>query len=268
MPTLLELQRAMRAALLAEGGIDASLDVIGGALPAAARVSVYRNNVLSNLTNALRLAFPAVARLVGEDFFSGAAAAFIRATPPVSADLYEYGEAFPDFLESFVPARGLGYLPDVARLEWAVNVALHAPPTPALTGEVLRTIPETMQPGIRFVPHPSLTLLALHHPARAIWAAVLRDDDGRAAALRAVDPAAPGEKLAVLLRDGELRMMRLSPSGYDLARALIGGEVLADALALIDAAAAAPLLGGFFADGFFARCELSRIADGQTGALQ
>lgn len=257
MAPLLELQRAMRAALLGTDDVEAPPEVIGGDIAPAARVNVYRNNVLGNLTGALRVSFPAIARLVGDAFFAGACAQFIRTSPPVSPDLYEYGADFADFLAGFAPARDVPYLPDVARLEWAVNEALHAPAAPAVTAAALIEVPEALQPGLRFVPHPSLTLLAPQHPARAIWQAVLQDDgDARAAALAAIDLAAPAEKLAVLMQQGDLAVLLLSPAGFDLARALTGGETLLDALALIPDADAPALLGGFLAHGLFERCDL------------
>ena len=37
-----------------------------------------------------------------------------------------YGAGFAGFLRTFPPASGLAYLGDVAQLEWAVNLALHA----------------------------------------------------------------------------------------------------------------------------------------------
>ena len=36
-------------------------------------------------------------------------------------------DLFPEFLARFPPAASLAYIADVARLEWAVNRALHAP---------------------------------------------------------------------------------------------------------------------------------------------
>ncbi|MGH7040781.1 MAG: DNA-binding domain-containing protein, partial [Acetobacteraceae bacterium] len=60
MSSLLELQRAFRAALLSDVGPPAGIR--GGAPGAVARIGVYRNNVFANLTGALRLTFPAVER--------------------------------------------------------------------------------------------------------------------------------------------------------------------------------------------------------------
>ena len=159
MASLLDLQRDFRAALLAGDGPPPP-EVLGGPVPAAARMGIYRNNVIGNLTGVLRLTYPAILRLVGADFFTAAAARFIAAAPPASADLYEYGAEFPDFLGAFAPAGGLVYLADVARLEWAVNRALHAPSVPALDAETLLGVPEEQQAEVRLIAHPSLSLLA------------------------------------------------------------------------------------------------------------
>ena len=86
---------------------------LGDALAPADRLSIYRNTSRTALTNALRLNFPAVQRLVGEDFFAAAADTFITREPPHAAWLDLYGESFPEFLQSFEPAASLTYLPDV-----------------------------------------------------------------------------------------------------------------------------------------------------------
>lgn len=257
MSSLRELQRTMRTALLSGSGTPPS-SVIGGTPDAAARLRIYRNNVLGNLTGALRLTFPAVERLVGADFFAAAAARFIPATPPESADLYAYGAAFPAFLAAFEPAQGIGYLADVARLEWAVSLALHAPFIPALTAGALLGVPGLQRADLRFTPHPSLSLLALAHPAKAIWEAVLADDaQARASGLAAIDISAAGDVLAVLRGSDGLVLLTLSPIAYGLACALTDGRPLADALDRVPAEDAAPLLGGLIAHGCFSRCGLA-----------
>ncbi len=256
MSSLLELQRTMRTALLA--GSDTPLSaMIGGASDPASRLRIYRNNVLGNLTGALRLTFPAVERLVGADFFAAAAARFISAAPPTGADLYEYGAAFPGFLATFEPAQNIAYLPDVARLEWAVNQALHAVFAPALTADALFDVPEQQQAGLRFAAHPSLSLLVLTHPAKAIWEAVLTEDaELRASSLAAIDISMAGNVLAVLHGADGLAFIELSRTAYEFACALTDGQCLADALELVTSDDAAPLLGGFIAHGFFGRCDL------------
>ncbi len=94
--------------------------------PAPKRFNVYRNNVIVSLCEALAQSFPAIERLVGEDYFKALARAFVPDNPPHSPVLLWYGEAFPDFIENFPPLAEYGYLVDVARLEWAWLRAYHA----------------------------------------------------------------------------------------------------------------------------------------------
>jgi hypothetical protein len=253
MPCLLDVQRGFRTALLTGDGASLAAAVIGGRVSAAARLDIYRNNVTGNLTRALRLSYPAVERLVGEDFFAAAARRFIVASPPNVADLNQYGEGFADFLTSFEAAASVPYLPDVARLEWAVNRALHTPAAPSLTPEALIEVPAERQAALRFRAHPTVSLLSLNYPARAIWDAVLTDDaDERSDQLAAIDIEAGGEALAVLRRDGALDIDVLSDPAFELAHALTGGRLLGEALEGIAPDDAAPLLADFLIRGFFA----------------
>src|SRR5260221_14160551 len=116
-------------------------------------------------------------RLVAGDLCDGAAKCFIETDPPQSADLYLYGAGFADFLARFAPAASLAYLSDVARLEWAVNCALHAADITPLAPECYAAIAEANPAGLALMPHPSMTMLRLEYPADAIWRAVLSEDD-------------------------------------------------------------------------------------------
>jgi len=253
MPSLLEVQRGFRTAVLAGTGLPPSFALIGGLVDAEARLGIYRNNVIGNLTRALRLSYPAVERLVGEDFFASVAQRFIEAAPPRAADLNQYGDGFADFLASFEAAASVPYLADVARLEWAVSRALHAPPTPPLAPEALGTVPPELEAELCFEPHPTLSLLTLEYPARAIWDAVLADEaDARDTRLAAIDLHAGGELLAVLRSDGALDVETLTAPAFKLAQALAAGCPLGDALTRLPTDDAAPLLADFLACGFFA----------------
>ena len=252
MPSLLELQREFRTAVLTDAASPPSL-ISDGHVSAAARLAIYRNNVIGNLTRALQLSYPAVERLVGEDFFAGLAQRFIEAAPPSVADLNQYGEGVADFLASFEAAASVPYLANVARLEWAVSRALHAPPALPLTPEGLSTVPPEREAELRFEAHPTLSLLTLAYPAHAIWEAVLADDaDDRNARLAAIDIDAGGETLAVLRSDGALEVEILTAAAFELAQALAAGCPLGEALARVPADDAAPLLAEFLARGFFA----------------
>jgi hypothetical protein len=215
MPALLELQQALRAQLL------------GDALPpdddSARRVAIYRNTCLGTLINALRLSFPAVQRLVGAEFFDGGAREFSRRHPPASAWLNEFGAGFPGFLSAFAPAASLPYLAEVARLEWAVNRALHADDAPGLDLARLASLDESARARVSFTAHPGLSLLRLEFPADAIWRAVLDQD---AAAMAAIDLAGGPVHLLIERDAAGVQVRRLNAARWQFTARLCAGAPL------------------------------------------
>src|SRR5262249_5105660 len=140
MPALRDLQLAVRDAILGDDGEAAAHHIAGDRLAPEARLEIYRHHVFTTLTSALEATYPVICRLVDHRFFAYAEARYMRAYPPTGPCLFEYGATFPDFLAVFPPCRDLGYLRDVARLEWAMNLALHAEDStgvdPARLGEL------------------------------------------------------------------------------------------------------------------------------------
>ena len=107
------------ALLNADQPIPCGITAHNAAVPAR-RFAVYRNNVVVGLTKALKHRFPAVERIVGEEFFAAMARVFVLERPPRSPLLATYGDEFAPFIRAFEPARELPYLADVARLEAAL----------------------------------------------------------------------------------------------------------------------------------------------------
>jgi hypothetical protein len=230
MPSLRDAQHAMRRSLLHGASDDALADIVGAGLSPRQRLSIYRNTMLGTLANALRLSFPAVHRLVGATFFEEAAQVFSREQVPGCADLNAYGAEFADFLQRFEPAATLAYLADVARLEWAVNRALHAPDTSALNPSTLASVAPCDHDRVCFVAHPSISLLRSTFPIDTIWRAVLQRDD---AALAAIDLGGP-VCLLVERRLDELCVERLEEGAWQFAVALLAGQSLGAALGITD----------------------------------
>jgi Putative DNA-binding domain len=79
--------------------------------------AVYRNTVQKGCIDALQANFPAVSRLVGDEWFRAAAGVYARAHLPRQPSLLDYGTDFADFLATFEPAAQLPYLAGVARLD-------------------------------------------------------------------------------------------------------------------------------------------------------
>lgn len=183
MPTLLEIQRAVRRSLVERDDGAAAEHVVAGPLATEERLSIYRNTFVANLTTALRLTYPAIHRLVGAEFFESAVRIFMEERPPRSAYLDEYGAEFSAFLSRFPPAASLAYLPGVASLEWAVSRALHAADEPPLDVTCLAAIAPADHGRVYFTPHPSVGLVHADHPVDAIWRAVLARDDATMATI-------------------------------------------------------------------------------------
>ena len=223
MPSLRELQHAVRLSLVERDDSVAARYIVDDGLAAERRLSVYRNTFASNLANALRLSYPAVRRLVGDEFFEGAATIFMHERPPVSAYLDEYGAQFAEFLARFPPAASLAYLADVARLEWAVNRALHAPDAEPLDVTRLAALEQNDHDHVRFVPHPSVSLVSANYPVDAIWRAVLAQDD---TALAAIDLAAGAVWLLVQRLATGVEVTRVDERAWRFAAELFAGRPL------------------------------------------
>jgi hypothetical protein len=175
MLTLREQQSELRWAMLAgrDGEPAGALgdEILADGLSAESRLAVYRHHVLATLAAVVGDAYPVVARLVGGGFFAYAADTFVRAHPPAGPCLFEYGAGFAAFLAAFPPCRDLVYLPDVARLEWAMHAAVHAEDAPAADREILRAIPAEALGRVTLRLDPSLALLASPWPIDRIWRA-------------------------------------------------------------------------------------------------
>ena len=123
------------------------------------RFSVYRDGYLARLAEALENDYPALRRLLGEGSFRSLARRYVRACPPVSFDLGRAGDRLPRFLTSDPLTGDFPFLPDLARLEWALSEAIVAPDATVLAwSDLVRLGPEASadlplrpRPGTRLV---------------------------------------------------------------------------------------------------------------------
>jgi hypothetical protein len=176
MSDLATLQQDMAAGLLTGRYGAFQAQVLIGPVSAAEALGLHRNTVLHALTNALRLTFPTVDALVGDAFFDQAALAFVEERPPARACLTGYGSGFADFLARYDFAADLPYLPDVARLDFAVE---------AVGGRSVDEDGPVLELGETvMILDASLRVLRLAYPAAAIRDAL---DDGDDEALAAID---------------------------------------------------------------------------------
>ncbi|WGR98649.1 putative DNA-binding domain-containing protein [Bradyrhizobium sp. ISRA443] len=193
--------------------------------PSLKRFAVYRNNVVASLIEALKDGFPAVRRLVGDEFFCAMARAYVAVEPPRSPILLEYGAGFADFIRTFEPAAALPYLADVARIERAWAQAYHAPEASPIAPEVFTTIAPDQLPAIRLALHPSLRLVRSQFPALTIW--WMNVGDGIPAP---VDLAAGGEDVLIVRPLADVEVRSIPRGSFEFIQALADGEPVLPAL--------------------------------------
>lgn len=157
---------------------DAAAKADGFAAQAA--FAVYRNTVMKGCIDALEANFPAVAQLVGPEWFRSAAAAYAQGQWPADARLLAYGdEGFADFLAGLPTTAELPYLAAVARLDTLWRSSHRAEDAPVLSPEILAGDSAQELAGRVLEVHPATRWAWFDDtPAGAIWLAV-REGLGR-----------------------------------------------------------------------------------------
>ena len=170
MPTLHEFQSSFVNFLVGETSSDFVETVDAGGTDPVSLLSIYRNNMLITLTDALAATFPVVRRLVDPRFFDYASQTFISSNLPSRPCLAEYGSEFPSFLALFPPAAELPYLSDVASLEWAISRVMRSEMEPEISLESIVDL-ETDPAEIRLRIGTAVHYLASAYPIHQIWLA-------------------------------------------------------------------------------------------------
>jgi hypothetical protein len=190
---------------------------------AVKRYNVYRNNVTVSLIDALVAIYPAVQRITGAEFFRAMARFHVRATPPTSPLLFEYGRDFPAFIESYEYAQDMPWLADVARIERAWLDAYHAADARPLPAATLAEVPSDRLGDIIFRAHPTTRIVRSAYPAVAIFA--MNRADGPVTSLK----SSAAEDALVTRADMEVEVRLLPPGNATFLASLIEGETLAEA---------------------------------------
>jgi hypothetical protein len=251
MASLHEVQRTFARGVVTGqfAGIDEC--VVGDRPGALARLQIYRNHYRITLVDSLAATFAVVQRLLGEDCFSAIARVFVDQRPPSQPCLFEYGEDFPSFLGEHEVLARLPYVADVARLEWALNEAFHAPDgvggEPCLqdvpVSQLLANLPGDRLLTMSFVLHPSCRLVSSEYPIDRIWRA--NQDDARGDEV--IDLAAGDVRLVVFRNAAEVGWQLLSAAGFCLLQSLAEGSSLGEALVRAGATASGENLPLVFA---------------------
>ena len=131
----------------------------------------YRANAQALAQSSLQASHPVLRQLLGEDNFRHLAQDFWQAMPPERGDVAQWGGALPAYLPQVAPLQELlaehPYLPDVARVEWALHTAATA--TDAALDAPSFELLSTQDPAqLRFVLSPGCALIRSAHPVVAV----------------------------------------------------------------------------------------------------
>jgi hypothetical protein len=201
-------------------------DVVGPrGKTAIKRYNVYRNNVTVSLINALADTYPAVKRITGVEFFRAMARFHVRATPPTSPLLFEYGRDFPAFIEGYEHAQDMPWLADTARIERAWLDVYHAADVPPLSPDVLAAVPSDRLGDLVFTAHPAARIVRSAYPAVTIFA--MNRVEGPITPLR----SNTAEDALITRPDMEVTVRLLPPGGAAFLKCLLDGDTLGAAAA-------------------------------------
>lgn len=219
--TLAQFHDSMAQALLCPDSTPAEIT----AVTAQPGFAVYRNTVMKGCIDALQANYPAVARLVGEEWFRAAAARYVRSTPPRDPMLLQYGEGFADFLAEFAPAAELPYLADVARLDRCWTESHCARDTTPLTPSTLACCTAAELGTAILCPHPAARWRWFWDaPVYTIWSR------NREAQFESLDIDWLPEGALITRPEDNVRWMGLDAAGCAFLDACAAGENIAVAI--------------------------------------
>jgi len=214
---------------MVDGLADAPTEI--ARLVAQPGFAVYRNTVLTGCIDALQANYPAVSRLVGDEWFRAVAAIYARTNLPRHPSLLDYGSDLAGFLADFAPAAELPYLAGVARLDrfWTeAHIARDEAPVAAAALAHLAAA-ELARAVLR--PHPSARWAWFDgEPIVTIWernrqAETIVDDEASAAP----DLDWRAEGVLISRPQGKVEWTALPKAGYAFLDACAAGGTLADA---------------------------------------
>ncbi|MEL6683050.1 MAG: DNA-binding domain-containing protein, partial [Pseudomonadota bacterium] len=205
--TILDPQAPIPAGLINPGGGTASK-----------RFDVYRNNVAVSLSDALETAFPVVRKLVGDQFFRAMAGIYLRKHPPKSPLMMFYGDAMPQFVARFEPAKSVPYLPDIASLELALRHAYHAADATPVDGQALAALDPEKLMSVKLRIAPAVHIVTSDFPIHAIYRANTESD--------APKPVMQAEAVVITRPGFDPQINPINATGAACITALKGGHPL------------------------------------------
>lgn len=135
-------------------------------------MGLYRNNFYISFLDYLTACFPSVQALVGEEFFAQLAKAFTKDKSLDCASIEHYGQQFANYIDHCEQVQALGYLADIARIDWAVDRAKSEIEFSPFPFEALGKLSPEQQMQAVFGMRENTVLMAANCPVFDIWQGV------------------------------------------------------------------------------------------------
>jgi hypothetical protein len=212
---------------------DARPGVVAGWLRDGARfergLQAYQANGGALAERALAAAYPTIAELLGAESFALLARHHWRVQPPTCGDIAEWGAGLPAFVADQEQLAVEPYLPDVARLEWAVHQAERAADAqpPVDLALLAQSEPEQLQLQLQ----PGTAVIGSAYPVASIWHAHRGTAPDRFAPVREALSAGRGESALVRRVGWKAAVLSLSAPEARFTAALLARRALGAALA-------------------------------------
>lgn len=143
------------------------------------QLSIYRRNVSGAYEKVLSQIYPACLNVLGEEYFNQLCRYYRFEHPSSDSDLNNYGKHFPIFIQKQLELQDelkqLGYLSELAMLEWKWHVSYYAKNDESFSFEKLASIAPEEQSEIKFLLSNSFFLHVTEYPLLEIWDANKND---------------------------------------------------------------------------------------------
>jgi len=198
----------------------------GGTLSALERLAIYRTAYHARLIECLSDDYPVLKHALGAAEFEALCRGYVAQHPSTGPSLNDFGRHMADFCRTSLTGVA-GFASDLAQLEWAIVLTIHAPTAPELATEELATIPAERWPEVCLVANPSLRILHFAYPVNAYFQA---SRSGEAPSI----PSEATTSVAVYRTGRSIWRLPLTAAMVVLFESLANGTALGPSLALLE----------------------------------
>ena len=154
-------------------------NLLPGSTSRQAQLEVYSNAYVIRLVEALRSNYPALHQLLGDRDFDSMGRTYLRQNPPMHSSIRWFGHALARFLQSEQPYADLPIMSELASFEWALRHTVDAADAERLTVETLQAIALEHWGELRFILHPSASVMVLQWNTPPVWKALSAEQVSR-----------------------------------------------------------------------------------------